>query len=147
MLAPPELKQIHPLGKSPVVEVIPPGSSTPIVLAESAAITEYFCDYYGKWLVPTRYREGKDGQVGCETESWLRYRMLMHYAEGSLMPNLLMALMVKSTYQTCRKVAETGAYNTRNKELSSPLLYQAGHKWGCKHDRIVFPEAELQNPL
>jgi len=95
MLAPPELKQIHPLGKSPVVEVIPPGSSTPIVLAESAAITEYFCDYYGKWLVPTRYREGKDGQVGCETESWLRYRMLMHYAEGSLMPNLLMALMVK----------------------------------------------------
>ncbi|KIX07848.1 uncharacterized protein Z518_02502 [Rhinocladiella mackenziei CBS 650.93] len=93
-LAPPELKEIHPLGKAPVVTVETPGSNSPIVLAESAAITEYFCDYYGSWLVPKRYRDGKDGQIGGETESWLRYRMLMHYAEGSVMPLMLISLMV-----------------------------------------------------
>ncbi|EXJ83550.1 glutathione S-transferase [Capronia coronata CBS 617.96] len=94
-LAPPELHNVHPLGKSPVVEVEVPGADKPIVLAESAAITEYLCDYYGKQLVPKRYPEGKDGQIGCETESWLRYRMLMHYAEGSIMPLMLMSLITQ----------------------------------------------------
>lgn len=42
-LAPPELKQVHPLGKSPVVTIEAPGSSRPLVLAESAAIAEYLC--------------------------------------------------------------------------------------------------------
>ncbi|KAK4939466.1 bifunctional glutathione transferase/peroxidase [Elasticomyces elasticus] len=93
-LAPPELKEIHPLGKSPVVELLTPGSTTPIVLAESAAIVEYFCDYYGQWLVPRRYQAGKDGQIGGETESWLRYRMLMHYAEGSFMPFMVLSVIV-----------------------------------------------------
>ncbi len=134
MLAPPELKKVHPLGKSPVVEIIPAGSGSSIVLAESAAITEYLCDYYGKSLVPKRYREGKEGQVGGETESWLRYRMFMHYAEGSLMPNLLMALMVKSAYEIHRKVPGTETYKPRNKELPSSLLCQTGHERGCKDD-------------
>ncbi|KIW84955.1 hypothetical protein Z517_00343 [Fonsecaea pedrosoi CBS 271.37] len=95
-LAPPELKKIHPLGKSPVVTIETPGSTAPVILAESAAIAEYFCDYYGKEtpLVPSRYQEGKDGQIGGETESWLRYRMFMHYAEGSLMPLMLLSLIV-----------------------------------------------------
>ncbi|OAP64325.1 hypothetical protein AYL99_00297 [Fonsecaea erecta] len=99
-LAPPELKDVHPLGKSPVVTIETPGSTTPIVLAESAAIAEYFCDYYGKGtsLVPSRYQEGKDGQIGAETESWLRYRMFMHYAEGSLMPFMVLSLIVGSEY-------------------------------------------------
>lgn len=97
-LAPPELKEVHPLGKSPVVTIQLPGSAVPIVLAESAAIAEYFCDHYGAGttLVPTRYQAGKDGQLGGETESWLRYRMLMHYAEGSLMPLMLLSLIVGS---------------------------------------------------
>jgi glutathione S-transferase len=97
-LAPPELKEIHPLGKSPVVTIEVPGSGAPIVLAESAAIVEYFCDHYGAntTLVPPRYQPGKEGQLGGETESWLRYRMLMHYAEGSLMPLMLLSLIVGS---------------------------------------------------
>ncbi|EXJ87413.1 glutathione S-transferase [Capronia epimyces CBS 606.96] len=93
-LAPPELQQVHPLGKSPVVEIEVPGLDKPIVLAESAAIAEYFYDYYGSQFIPNRYRDGKDGQIGGETESWLRYRMLMHYAEGSIMPLMLMSLLV-----------------------------------------------------
>ena len=93
-LAPPELKQIHPLGKSPVITVEVPGRQEPLVLAESAAMSEWLCDYYGKHLVPRRYPEGKDGQVGCETEQWIRYRYYMHYAEGSLFPLMLFSLLV-----------------------------------------------------
>ena len=98
-LAPPELKDIHPLGKSPVLTIKPQGASAPIVLAESAAIAEYLCDYFGQWLVPTRYQAGRDGQIGGESQSWLRFRMLMHYAEGSLMPLMLLAVIVKSKYE------------------------------------------------
>jgi glutathione S-transferase len=96
MLADPKLKEIHPLGKSPVLEIESPATSKPIVLAESAAIVEYLTDHFGRWLVPTRYQEGKEGQVGGETESWLRYRMFMHYAEGSIMPLNLIGLVVSS---------------------------------------------------
>lgn len=95
-LAPPELKEIHPLGKSPVISVEGPGSSKPIVLAESGTIVEYLCDYFAQHLVPKRYQEGKEGQVGGETEQWVRYRFFMHYAEGSLMGMLLLALIMDS---------------------------------------------------
>ena len=96
MLADPKLKEVHPLGKSPVITVETPGAEKPLVIAESAAIVEYLCDYYGKWLVPKRYREGKEDQIGGESESWTRYRFFMHYAEGSIMPLMLMALIVAS---------------------------------------------------
>ncbi len=80
LLAPPELKAIHPLGKSPVIR---DGAAT---IAESGAILEYIVDRYGEGrLVPPRDSE----------EEFLRYRYFMHYAEGSLMPPLLVALVVK----------------------------------------------------
>ena len=41
MFAPPELKQIHPLGKSPVIE------DDGVVVAESGAILEYLAEKYG----------------------------------------------------------------------------------------------------
>lgn len=43
-LAPPELKQVHPLGKSPVITIERPGGGKPLVLAESGAIVEYLCE-------------------------------------------------------------------------------------------------------
>lgn len=95
-LAPAELKKVHPLGKSPVITVEAPGSSKPLVLAESGAIVEYLCDHFGKarpTLVPDRYQAGREGQVGGETEQWMRYRYFMHYVEGSLMPFLVMTLV------------------------------------------------------
>jgi len=93
-LAPPELKNVHPLGKSPVITIETPNQSQPLVLAESAAIAEYLCDYYGKHLVPTRYQDGENGKIGEETESWVRHRFFMHYAEGSFMPLMLISLLV-----------------------------------------------------
>jgi len=96
MFAPPELKEVHPLGKSPIVSVETETTSKPLMLAESGLITEYVAENFGPWLVPKKYQEGKDGQAGGETESWLRYRYYMHYAEGSLMPMLLVALLMNS---------------------------------------------------
>ena len=96
MLADPKLKEVHQLGKSPVVEIESPAASKPLVLAESGAIVEYLTDHCGEWLIPKRYQEGKEDQIGGETESWLRHRFYMHYAEGSLMPLNVIGLVVQS---------------------------------------------------
>ncbi|KAL1860924.1 bifunctional glutathione transferase/peroxidase [Paecilomyces lecythidis] len=95
MLAPAELKNIHPLGKSPVISIESPATSKPLVLAESGAIVEFLCDNFGgEKLIPNKYAPGKEGQIGGESESWLRYRFYMHYAEGSLMPVMFLTLLV-----------------------------------------------------
>ena len=76
-LAPPALEAIHPLGKSPVVT---DGDRT---IAESGAILEYLVDRYGEGkLVPEK-----------GTPAYDRCRYFMHYAEGSLMPFLVMKLV------------------------------------------------------
>jgi len=77
MLAPPELKRIHPLGKSPVVV---DGTA---VLAESGAIIEYLVEKYGN---------GRFAPAPGTPEK-LRYSYFMHYAEGSMMAPLLMKLV------------------------------------------------------
>ncbi|GAD94295.1 glutathione S-transferase, putative [Paecilomyces variotii No. 5] len=95
MLAPAELKNVHPLGKSPVISIESPATSKPLVLAESGAIVEFLCDHFGgDKLVPKKYAPGKEGQIGGESESWMRYRFYMHYAEGSLMPLMVITLLV-----------------------------------------------------
>ena len=77
MLAPPELRQIHPLGKSPVI------TDGDFTLAESGAIVEYLLERYGnaRLLPPPG------------TPEKLRYTYWLHYAEGSMMPPLLMKLI------------------------------------------------------
>ena len=77
MLAPPALRAVHPLGKSPVV------TDGDLTLVESGAIVEYLADRYGGGrLAPA---------VG--TPARLRYTRGLHYAEGSLMPPLLLKLV------------------------------------------------------
>ena len=96
MLAPPELKKIHPLGKSPLLKIEVQGKSEPLILAESAVIVEYLIKHFGHHLIPREYVTGKEGQIGQETEEWLRYRYFMHYAEGTIMQFLVVALVVNS---------------------------------------------------
>lgn len=93
-LAPPDLKKIHSLGKSPVISIEADGLTEPLVLAESGLIVEYLVDHYGPHLAPKQWKEGMEGKVGGETEEWLRYRYFMHYAEGTLMPFLVLALLM-----------------------------------------------------
>ena len=96
MLAPPELKEVHPLGKSPVITVSSNATNgKPIAVAESSNIIEYLIDHFGTWLAPRRYKDGQEGMVGGETEEWMRYRYFLHYAEGSLMPLLVIALLLR----------------------------------------------------
>lgn len=77
MLAPDELKQVHPLGKSPVIT---DGEQT---LAESAVILEYLANRYGESrLAPA-----------SGAPDYLRFRYWMHYAESSAMPPLLLKLV------------------------------------------------------
>jgi len=81
MLAPPELKKVHPLGKSPVIE------DTDVqgvgVIAETGAIVEYLVDK----------ADGKLGAPANRADA-LRYRFWLHYAEGSMMPPLLLKLVL-----------------------------------------------------
>ena len=145
-LADPKLREVHPLGKSPVITVEVPGAEKPLVIAESAAIVEYLCDYYGKWLVPNRYRPGKEGQIAGESESWLRHRFFMHYAEGSIMPLMLMALIVSST-ETSPILAKSCLPLFRYQELTCALLHQANHQRDCEQDHHHVPRTKLQDPL
>ncbi|OBT39201.1 hypothetical protein VE00_10159 [Pseudogymnoascus sp. WSF 3629] len=93
--APPQLKAIHPLGKSPVISIKPVHGGPDVVLAESGLIAEYLTEHFGAGttMAPVRWQEGREGVVGGETEAWLRYKYLLHYCEGSLMP-LLNVLLV-----------------------------------------------------
>lgn len=73
--APVEAKRVHPLGRFPMVVV------DGHVLAESGAILEYFAE-----------REGKLGPTSAEET--LAYRFFLHYAEGSVMPPLVVQLIL-----------------------------------------------------
>lgn len=80
MLAPALLKQVHPLGKSPVI------TDDALTLAESGAIIEYLVERYGHGkLAPT-----------SGTAERLRYKYWLHYAEGSAMPLLVMKLLFEN---------------------------------------------------
>lgn len=78
MLAPPELRKVHPLGKSPVLT-----TDDGLVLAESGAIVE---------TVIERFGQGRLAPPAASADA-LRYRYWLHYAEGSAMPPLLMKLI------------------------------------------------------
>ncbi|MCJ8159312.1 glutathione S-transferase family protein [Sphingomonas sp. LaA6.9] len=77
MLAPPELRKVHPLGKSPAIE------DDGRVIVETGAIVEYLVECADGKLGPPPHRD-----------AILRYRHFLHYAEGSLMPPLLVMLVI-----------------------------------------------------
>ncbi|KAL5604478.1 hypothetical protein BROUX41_002447 [Berkeleyomyces rouxiae] len=105
-LAPQELLSIHPLGKSPLVELRPAdadgddaATQPPLVLAESGHIVQFLTTHFaarqGKAdLIPQRWAEGREGDVFGETEAYRRYEYLLHYTEGSLMPYVVMSLIL-----------------------------------------------------
>ncbi len=76
--APLSLKQVHPLGKAPVLV------DQDQVLAESAVILEYLQESYDKNIL----------FQPLNATSKQQFRYWMHYAEGSLMPLLVMHLVM-----------------------------------------------------
>ena len=77
-LAPPELLKLHPLGKAPVV------TDGNITLAESAAIVEYLVENYGEGRL----------RPAAGTAAARSYTYWLHFAEGSLMPLMLVSLII-----------------------------------------------------
>lgn len=79
MLAPQSLRDVHPLGKSPVVT---DGDKT---IAESGAIIEYLLDSYD------------DGSLrpAAGSEERRDFTFWLHYAEGSFMPLMLLAIVLR----------------------------------------------------
>lgn len=76
-LAPRSLREIHPLGKAPII------SHDGHNIAESGAITEYLVDAFD------------DGTLRPEagSDDFLHYRYFMHYAEGSAMAPFLLKVV------------------------------------------------------
>jgi glutathione S-transferase len=76
--APPEMKQVHPLGKAPAVVI------DGVVMAESGAIVEYLVDRYGSGtLAPDR-----------SSAHYGRYLEMMHYPEGSFSMPVVFPLFI-----------------------------------------------------
>ena len=82
MLAPPDLRRVHPLGKSPLIEDRDSDGEARVI-AETGAIIEYIVDKAGGGFGAPRARDEA-----------LRYRYFLHYAEGSLMPVLFVKLVL-----------------------------------------------------
>ncbi|MGO1296499.1 MAG: glutathione S-transferase family protein [Vibrio sp.] len=76
-LAPAELKAIHPLGKSPVIE------DNDQVIVESGAITEYLVERYGQHLMPAQ-----------DSAGYVDYLQWLHFAESSAMVPALLTLFI-----------------------------------------------------
>ncbi|WP_299415937.1 glutathione S-transferase [uncultured Sulfitobacter sp.] len=84
-LAPPALLALHPLGKSPMLEM------DSEIIIESAAITEILCAKYAPQMIPP-----------AGTPAHIRHLEAMHFAEGSAMTPVLLNLYVS-------KLGEAGA--------------------------------------
>ena len=116
MLAPKELREIHPLGKSPVV------TDEDRTLAESGAIIEYLVDRFD------------DGTLRPETDTpeFLQYRYWMHYAEGSAMTPLLLKIVFSELPRQAPWIAKPllkGISKLMNKEYINPQIKLHMNYW------------------
>ena len=115
MLAPPELKRVHPLGKSPVI------TDDGLTIAETGLICEYLCDRYGQGrLAPAK-------SAGVDSPERLRWLYWLHYAEGSAMPPLLLKLVF-------------GTMPQRSPALIRPLVKAIA---GRAEDGFINPQIKL----
>ncbi|CAN5137052.1 glutathione S-transferase [soil metagenome] len=127
MLAPPELKAVHPLGKSPVIE------DDGMVVAETGAIVEYI-------VSKARNRLG----APPAPDDAMRYRHFLHYAEGSMMPPLMALLVIQRLGLLGRPARKTvqGMMDTHLDWLESELTtrpYFAGADFTAADIMMSFP--------
>ena len=85
MLAPPELKNIHPLGKSPVID------DDGLILSESGAITSYLLEKFD-----TQHRLSPERK---NLREWALYTQWLHYPEGSVFTPLLAKMLLMRSGQ------------------------------------------------
>jgi glutathione S-transferase len=143
LLAPATLQAVHPLGKSPVIS---DGAAT---IAESGAILEYLVETHGKgrFIPPAGTPEHRD------------YRYFMHYAEGSLMPYLLIKLVctkVKSAKlpffvkPVARKIADKVSGDFVDPNLARHVKFLDGHlakRTWFAGDELTAADVQMSYPL
>ncbi len=128
MLAPPALKAIHPLGKSPVIE------DGTLVLAESGAILEYLAGRYG----------GGTLSPAAGSAEHVRYLHWMHFAEGSAMPLLVLKLYLTRAVQAPQPVldrvdGQIGAQLDYMDAALAQSAYFAGEEFSAADIQVSFP--------
>ncbi|OZG75207.1 glutathione S-transferase [Hahella sp. CCB-MM4] len=143
MLAPPSLRQVHPLGKSPII------SDGEVTMAESGAIIEYLGQKYG------------DGRLIPETGSadYRQYIYWMHYAEGSLMPPLLLRLVFEAIKSkplpffikpVARKIADETTRQFIAPQIKTHFDYVekflGEHEWMAGH-KLTGADIQMSFPL
>jgi glutathione S-transferase len=144
MLAPPELAKVHPLGKSPVI------TEGDVVIAESAAILEYLAEQHGagKWT------------PAAGTAAHRRSRYFLHYAEGSLMPILLVKLIaskirngkvpffIKPITSKVAQQLESGFCDPNLKRHLAFLEQELeGRSWLCGGDEPTIADIQMSYPV
>jgi glutathione S-transferase len=120
MLAPPELRAVHPLGKSPVI--VDGG----VALAESGAIVEHLADRYGAGKLAPAF--GSPERV--------RYLYWLHFAEGTAQPPLLLKLLFDRIKSKSPFFVRPVARAIANKALTTFVLPNLGRN-------LDFMESEL----
>lgn len=92
--APPELLSIHPLGKAPVLEIIPGNGGKKLILAESGHIIQYLIRNYDPYKILTPDSEEQQMQVDY----------YLHFSEGT-MQHINVSLLINSM---AKKIAPLG---------------------------------------
>lgn len=109
--APESLKQIHPLGHTPILEV----NDRPLV--ESGFIIEYLLKHYDK---EQKFKPADDNE-----EAWEAYTFWLHFAEASIMPLLVMRLVftkvVEKSPLLIKPVSKSIHKQVENNMISSSL--------------------------
>ena len=103
-LAPPELLAVHPLGKSPMIEL------DGRLITESGAIVEVLCQKLAPQMIPD-----------AGTDAYYSHQEMMHFAEGSAMTPILLNLYVGRLGD-----AGTPLHPRINAELNSHFSYMNG---------------------
>lgn len=141
LVAPPELKAVHPLGKSPVL------TDGDLTIAESAVILDYLQTTY----------DSKNQFKPQNPQDLMQYNYWMHYAEGSLMPYLVMTLVMTNMPKhvpflirpIAKKISEGvrgGFINPRLKEHSAFLEdYFSQHDYAA--GEFSFADIQMSFPV
>jgi glutathione S-transferase len=144
MLAPESLRNIHALGKSPVIT----DDASAITLAESGAIIEYLVQNYGKNLMPDQ-----------GSRAYWQYLYWLHFSEGSLMPPLVMNLVLMKMKTSpmpffikpvARMIADKIVKNFSGPNILRSLDYIENHlaknRWFCG-DQLTGADIQMSFPL
>lgn len=116
IFAPDEMKQIHALGKAPILQ------DGDLILTESGAIVDYLISTYG---------QGQYGRSREQADYW-QYQRWLHYAEGSLMPFMIMALLFYKIERTkvpffVKPIVQKISHNTHQSFLNPQVALHLKH--------------------